>query len=270
MTRRATQVLRPPGPEGRARRWVPFWVLQATEIAVAVVFIDISIHVSNGGLLVAGALACLALAVTADGPLGLTRICSRPLHLTLAVVIAVLVAVAPVVPALRPDIEGIIVTEFGAIGLLRVCTLTRVGPALAGARSTRWPRPRRTVIDATARVVDVGARPASGPSSSGPSSSGPSSSGPSSSGPSSSGPSSSGPSSSGPSSSGPSSSGPPSAGAAARWAGRSTAAAASAGKQAAAKYGPTARARIKKSVRTAGRIAGTATSPPPDHRGPAG
>jgi hypothetical protein len=230
MTGRTAQVLRPLSPEGRARRWLPFWVVQATEIAIAVVFIDISIHVNHGGLLVAGALACLALAVTADGPLGLARVCGQPLHLTLAVAVAVLLAISPVIPSLRPDIEGIIVIEFGAIGLLRVCTLTRAGSSPGEARPPRWARPDGTVIDTTATVVDGGTRPASHHSSSTPSSSG----------------------------------------AAARWAGRSTAVAASAGKQAAAKYGPAARARVKRTIRTAGRIAGTATSPPADPRDRAG
>ena len=35
-------------PTGRTRRWIPFWVVQAIEIAIAVVFVDVSIHVSTG------------------------------------------------------------------------------------------------------------------------------------------------------------------------------------------------------------------------------
>ena len=33
------------------------------------------------------------------------------------------IALAPIIPALRPDIQGIIVVEFGAVGLFRVCHL---------------------------------------------------------------------------------------------------------------------------------------------------
>jgi hypothetical protein len=60
-------------------------------------------------------------------------------------------AVAPIIPALRPDIQGIIVIEFGAVGLLRVATLTRLGDS----RPARYPAGRRgsRVIDTTATVV---------------------------------------------------------------------------------------------------------------------
>ena len=55
-------------------KWLPFWVLQATEIVVALVFVDISIHVANGGILVVAALLLVAAAVTAHGPLGFFRV----------------------------------------------------------------------------------------------------------------------------------------------------------------------------------------------------
>ncbi len=144
MSGRTLQLLRPTSPEGRARRWLPFWVLQAVELAVAVVFVDISIHVSNGGLLVAGAVAYAVLAVSARGPLGIVHVCSQSLHLVLVIIVSVLVALAPVVAVLRPDIEGIIVVEFGAVGLLRVCTLTRVSSVID-----------TTAIESTAVVADA-------------------------------------------------------------------------------------------------------------------
>ncbi len=145
-----------PAPPTR-RRWVPFWVLQLTELVVAFVFVDISVHVSNGGLLVGSAVAFAALALTAQGPLGIFRICRPWLHLTLMISVAAVVAAAPVIPALRPDIEGIIVVEFGAIGLLRLATLTDMHPPTRARRSsTRRSDPM--VIDATATVTpDEGA-----------------------------------------------------------------------------------------------------------------
>jgi hypothetical protein len=209
-------------------------VVQATEIAVAVVFVDVSIHVANSGLLVGAALAFFALAVTAQGPLGIARICNQHLHLVLAMAVAAAVAVAPVVPALRPDIEGIIVLEFGAVGLFRVAMLTRVSPLSPGAgRGTR-------VIDATATVVD-------GPAAPGPT--GPAPTRP-------------------PASPGPSARS--SSDAAARWAGRASGAAATAGRQTAARYGPTARARVKRTIRSAGRLTGSVVSPPADGAAGAG
>jgi hypothetical protein len=202
--------------------------MQATEIGVAVVFADASIHVSNGHLLVVGALAFFALAVTAQGPLGIVRICSQTLHLILAVIAGVLVAIAPILPALRPDIEGIIVVEFGAIGLIRVATLTRSTSTPVGPRQAARSRGGATVIDATATVVDV-RTPSSAPRSDSQSSR-------------------------------PKPGSPSSSSAAARVAGRAAGAATASGKRAAAKYGPSATARIKQSIRTAGRIAGSATS----------
>lgn len=107
------------------RRWLPFWVLQCTEIVVALVFVDISVHVARSGLLVGGAVALLALAVTAQGPLGFFRLFGQRLHRQLVIAVSVLLMLAPAIPALRPDVQGIIVVEFGAVGLLRLCTLTR-------------------------------------------------------------------------------------------------------------------------------------------------
>jgi hypothetical protein len=139
----------------RRRRWIPFWVLQVMELAVAFIFVDISVHVDNSGLMVAGALAFALLAITANGPLGIVRICRPWLHLTLVVSVAVVVALAPVVPALRPDIEGIIVIEFGALGLIRLATLTDMSPS----RRSRSGQPDRRVIEATATVAEVAPPP---------------------------------------------------------------------------------------------------------------
>jgi hypothetical protein len=152
-------VARPADVAARPRPF-PVWVLQVTELIVAVVFVDVSVHVSGGGLLVAAAVAFAALAITAEGSLGLLRIWPPRLHIALVVAVAALVAATPVLPALRPDIEGIIVLEFGAIGLIRVATLTRTSerPRAAGTR-----RGSQRVIDTTASVVDPGDPVAPGP-----------------------------------------------------------------------------------------------------------
>ena len=127
---------------------------------MALVLVDVSVHVGNSGLLVAAAVVFAALAVTADGPLGLVRICRPWLHLTLLVAVAAVVAVAPLVPSLRPDVEGIIVLEFGAVGLIRLATLTDMGPSPRPSWLSRRSDP--SVIDATATVTSgpgAGARP---------------------------------------------------------------------------------------------------------------
>jgi hypothetical protein len=133
----------------------PFWVLQAVELAIAVIFVDISVHVGNGGLLVGSAVVIFVLAVTAKGPLGIVRVCAQGLHLVSAVVVGVVVAVAPVFPTLRPDIEGLIVIEFGAVGLIRMATLTAVTPP----GPVRSRQSGASVIDASALVVDPGRSP---------------------------------------------------------------------------------------------------------------
>ena len=144
---------------------MPFWVMQATEIAVALVFAYLSVHVAHGGLLVISAVPLVVLAVTAQGPLGVFHLCSQRLHL--------LAGHGPVAPSspwrrsspsLRPDIQGIIVLEFGAVGLFRVATLTRAGETRPAVRP--GPRGRSRVIDTTATVVEAGSStpaPGSGP-----------------------------------------------------------------------------------------------------------
>jgi hypothetical protein len=212
-----------PRPTSGRRRWIPFWVLQLTELVVAFIFVDISVHVGNSGLLVGAAVAFAALAITAHGPLGILRICRPWLHLTLLIAVAAVVAVAPVLPALRPDIEGIIVIEFGAIGLIRLATLTDMHPSSRSGRSTSSSSGRhdRTVIDATATAGAATATPVPNGSPGAGSRTG----------------------------------------AAARWAGRAAGVASVSGRRAVAKHGPEAEAQVKRAIRGAGRWTGRLTSP---------
>ncbi len=222
----------PPTP-GHGRRWLPFWVIQATEIGVAVVLADVSIHVSRGGVLVAGAFVFFALAVTADGPLGLVRVCRQRLHLVLVVVAAVVLCVVSLLPTVRPDIEGLIVIGFVAVGLIRLATLTQTGPAAVGTRLVRRSRPGVTVIDTTATVAET--PPPADPTGGG-----------------------------GPAPAREVSS----SDLAARWAGRATSSAAATGKRAAAKYGPVAGTHLRRTIRAAGRAVGSATSSPTEPKDP--
>ena len=235
----------PSTAEHRGRRWLPFWVIQATEFGVAVVLADVSIHVSHGGVLIAGALLFFALAITADGPLGLARVCSQRLHLVLVIVASVLLGVASLLPGLRPDIEGLIVVGFAAVGLIRLATLTQSGPVAVGARPNRWARAGATVIDTTATVADpsaptaaapTGARTAPGPRPGGTGSA--------------------------------ATPGAASTDAAARWAGRATGSVAATGKKASARYGPVAGAHLKRTIRAAGRAVGSATAPSTEPKEP--
>jgi hypothetical protein len=108
-----------------SKRWIPFWVLQVAELAVAFVFVDVAVHLTSEGSLLAAAALFALLAVTARGPLGSVRLCPRGLHAVLVVIASAAVALSPILPVLRPDLIGIIVLEFGAVGMIRLATLTR-------------------------------------------------------------------------------------------------------------------------------------------------
>ena len=230
----------PGRPAASGRRWLPFWALQASEVAVAMAFADISAHVSRGTLLIVAAAVLAGLAVTARGPLGILRICGQRLHVLLVLAASAAIAVAPIVPALRPDIEGIIVVEFGAVGLIRLATLTRTA-ASAAVAGGGMPG-ARPVIDATATVTPPaypGGRAAAGRGAAGkrtvPDPSAPSA---------------------GP---GPSPT-PASTGAAARWVGRTTGAAAARGRRAADRHRPEVEEAARRAIRGAGRMAGRMAS----------
>ncbi|HYA67934.1 MAG TPA: hypothetical protein VED63_04285 [Acidimicrobiales bacterium] len=94
------------------------------EYAIAVALVVTSVHVAGGGLLVAGGIAFGLLAATGRGPTGVAPVCPPRLHAALDVVVALCLALAPILPALRPDLTGILTVEFAAVGWLRVTTLT--------------------------------------------------------------------------------------------------------------------------------------------------
>ena len=226
------------------QRWLPFWVLQVTELVIAVALAYFSVRVSNGGVLVVGAGVFALLALTARGPLGILRICGPRLHVTLTIVCSVVLALDPVVPAFRPDIQGIIVLEFVVVGVIRLATFTRVtAPVGPGAGAGR--RARTMVIDASVVVAEAGSpgreRPIPATSTPGgapvPPEEAPRSS--------------------------------PAPGAAARWLGRTTGTMAASGKRAVAQHRPEVEAHAKRTIRSAGRVAGRLTAPskpepPPD------
>ena len=229
------QVATDPTDKSPARqRWLPFWLMQVTEVAVALVFAYLSVHVAHGALLVISAIPLLALAVTAQGPLGVFRICGQRLNLVLVMTVSVAIALAPIVPSLRPDIQGIIVLEFGAVGLFRVATLTRTGDIRRAVRP--GPHGGSSVINTTATVVapDGGAGAGAAAAGAGP-----------------------------PPGPGPSGQSDPStSGGAARWAGRTGGAAVASGKRLAADYGPEAEKQAKRVIRGFGKWAGRLSSPP--------
>jgi len=143
-------------PQGRAAdagtRWqLPFWALQVLELGVAFLLVTQSVHVARSGLLVAGGAALFVLAVTADGPLGVARVCGRRLHRILVMALAVVLAAGCAVAALRPDVEGLLVIGAAVVALLLLASRTMVTGG-RGRRRRGGPRGGE-VIDATATVT---------------------------------------------------------------------------------------------------------------------
>lgn len=158
------------------RRPIPFLAHQLLEYLVAGALAELSIHIRHSGLLLAAAGCFALLAATARGPLGLVRVCGPRLHAMLDIVVALAVAAAPIFPALRPDITGIVVVEVAAVAWVRLATLTRytrlAAPVHAGAGLTGPLRASSAVADGpgsspsagpgTASPVDAPALPAQG------------------------------------------------------------------------------------------------------------
>jgi hypothetical protein len=213
-------------------RWFPFAALQASEIAIGLIFAYLSVHVANSSLMVVAGAAFVVLAVTARGSLGIVRLVGPRLHVLLVVVVGVVVGLAPVIPAFRPDVQGIIVIEFGVVGLIRLATFTQTdtsAPGGAGRRRTSPVAPVAPVapvVNNTLIVVEP--RPATPAPANRPT----------------------------PGSGTPS----PVTGAALRWLGRTTGAAAASGKRVVAQHRPEAEAQAKRTIRSAGRIAGKIAS----------
>lgn len=120
----------PPGPEPGTRRTprhrpIAFPAHQLFEYLLAGALAELSVHIGRSGLLLGAAGAFALLALTARGPLGVARLVGPRLHGVLDIVVALALAAAPLVPALRPDVTGIIVVEVAALAWLRLATLTR-------------------------------------------------------------------------------------------------------------------------------------------------
>jgi len=102
------------------------------EYLMAGALAESSVHIGHSGLLLLAAGVFALLALTARGPLGLARLCGARLHRSLDVVVAVALAAAPILPALRPAVAGIVVMEVAAVAWVRVATLTRYAKAAGG------------------------------------------------------------------------------------------------------------------------------------------
>ena len=142
-----------PGPDGSTRWEIPFWALQVAEIGVALLLVTQSVHVGHGGLLIATGAALAALAVTADGPLGIDRICSQRLHYVLVVAVALASVVVAFLPAVAPDAEGVLMIVVAAAAMVFLVTRTTTSPLPGGRRRRSRRSASGPVIDATATVV---------------------------------------------------------------------------------------------------------------------
>ncbi len=146
-------------PDGRNHWRIQFWALQVLELGVAFLLVTQSVHVGRGGFLIAGGVVFGLLALTADGPLGVVRVVGQRLHVLLVAGAAITFGALAFVPALRPDIEGMLVIAGAVVALVFLASRTMTSSGRGGRRSRRTAR--GPVIDATATVVPPeGARPA--------------------------------------------------------------------------------------------------------------
>jgi len=216
----------------RNARWrIPLWALQVLELAVAFLLVTQSIHVGRPGIIIAFGVVLVLLALTADGLLGVYRICSQRLHVLLVAGTAIGLAALAFVPSIRPDAEGLLMIVVAAIAVVFLATRTITTSGRGRRRARRGQGP---VIDATATVVP----PPSADEHSGDAAA---------------------------VSAGP---GEDDADTAIRRAGRVTGAAAAASKRAVDEHRPQVEDQVKRGIRCAGRLAGKLAGPktPPEDR----
>ena len=150
-----------PGTDARPVGWrIPFWALQVLELGVAFLLVTQSVHVGHGGVLIAAGTALAALALTADGPLGIYRVCGQRLHVVLVVGVAVALVVAACIPSVRPGLEGLLVIALAVVAIVVLASRTTV---TGGRGRRRTGTTRRQVIEATATVVGPGPPPTAPP-----------------------------------------------------------------------------------------------------------
>jgi hypothetical protein len=150
----------PPG-RGSARWRIPFWALQVLEFGVAFLLVTQSVHVGRGDLLVAGGIVFGLLALTADGPLGVVKVCSQRVHVPLVAGAALLLGALAFVPSFRPDVEGLLVIAGAVVAVVLLATRTITASNGRGRRS-RSAAGQGPVIDVTATVVPPPDGPAAG------------------------------------------------------------------------------------------------------------
>ena len=156
---------RPTG-DATAHWRIQFWALQVLELGVAFLLITQSVHVGRGAVLVAGGAVFGILALTADGPLGVLRVCGQRLHVVVVAGAALALGALSLVPSLRPDLEGLLVIAGAVVAIVFLATRTVTSPGRSGRRGRRTGR--GPVIDATA-TVSTPAGPEPNPDADGPS-----------------------------------------------------------------------------------------------------
>jgi hypothetical protein len=147
------------------RRTLPFGLHQLLELILGLALIGLSIHVDDPFLLVVTGAVFAVMALCSEGRMGILKLIPRRVHAALDIAVPVAVAIAPVVPALRPDLTGIICLELAALAWLRIATLTRYRPAPIGSDAVGAPSPGATPTPSAspgpspAPAASVGAQP---------------------------------------------------------------------------------------------------------------
>lgn len=106
--------------------------------------VDLSLHTLHPYLLYAGAGIITMSSLVTDGPLALVHLVPRKAHAAADTGLAILLAAGPLLPALRPDLVGLLALELAMVAWLRISTLTRYSerePRLVGHRGQRPDAP---------------------------------------------------------------------------------------------------------------------------------
>ncbi len=151
LCRRTSERTRVPVPVEKGRWRITFWALQVLEFGIAFLLVTQSIHVGRAGILIAFGVVLVLLALTADGLLGVYRVCSQRLHVLLVAGAAIGLGALAFVPRLRPDAEGLLMIVVAAIAVVFLASRTITTSGSGGRRRAR--RKSGPVIDATATVV---------------------------------------------------------------------------------------------------------------------
>jgi len=112
---------------GGASNKLPFWIHQLVEYLIGILLVSQALQADRPLIPLAAGAAVLALAATADGPLGAFRFVGRHLHHVLDLVVGIGLLMVAVLARDATGSTGVLVTVVGALSVLVLAVRTE-GP----------------------------------------------------------------------------------------------------------------------------------------------